>query len=225
MIAGTMFELKHLSLSMRIDPPTEEAQEPKGQPEEAPEAAQDSVSLSPKSQGLLGPRVQLDLEMTSIRVVQGLFSNGDQKNDPSGPLKRFAGILRQAADASGLDKPKDAPAVPDFLAKLRDFFSPEKTAGRIFDFAVKHYGQGSFTGADDAAQRTRYRDFVLPAIQQGFDAARAEMGKLPDSVSAEVNKTFDLLRRRFEQFVTNGLPQDQAAPEQSVATSALESQP
>ncbi len=218
MIAGTMFELKHLSLSMRIDPPTEEAQEPKGQPEEAPEASQDSVSLSPQSQGLLGPRVQLDLEFTSLKVVQGLFSKGNEKNDPAGPLKRFANLLRGAADAAGVDKPKDAAGVPDFLAKLKEFFSPEKTAGRIFDFAVKHYGKGSFTGADDEAQRTRYRDFVLPAIQQGFDEARAQMGTLPDNVTADINKTFDLLQSRFDKFVNEGFPQEHALTEQPAAT-------
>lgn len=218
MFAGTLFELKHVAMSLRIDPQGQEAHGPKDLPDPAAEPAQDAVSLSPHGKGLLGPRVQLDLEFSSIKVIQGLFSKGNEKNDPAGPLKRFAGILRGAADAAGVEKPKDAGAVPDFLAKLKEFFSPERTAGRIFDFAVKHYGKGSFTGADDEAQRTRYRDFVLPAIQQGFDEARAEMGTLPDAVTAEVNKTFDLISSRFDKFVNEGLPQEHTLVEQPVAT-------
>ena len=214
MIAGTMFELRHMSLSAQFDLP-EEAQEPKGLPDEAAEAAQDAVKLSPHAKGGLGARVQLDLEFTSIKVIQGLFSPGGAKNDPAGPLKRFEKLFRDAADASGLDKPKDVGGVPDFLAKLKEYFSPERTAGRIFDFAVKHYGKGSFTDADDEAQRTRYRDFVLPAIQQGFDEARALMGQLPDEVSAGVDKTFALIQSQFEKFVNQGLPQEHTleAPE------------
>lgn len=200
MIAGTMFELSHMSLSASIE--TFELEGTRRLPEQASETAQDAVTLSPGSRGLFGARVQLDIEYTSIKVIQGLVGPGEKGPDPVGPLRRFADIFRGAADEAGVEKPQDKAAVPGFLAKLREFFSPEKTAGRIFDFATKHYGQGSFTGEDSEALRSRYREFILPAIEQGFAEARGIMGILPDEVEAEVDQTFSIIQGMFEKFVS-----------------------
>lgn len=200
MIAGTMFELSHMSLSASIE--TFDLDGPRRLPEQASETAQDAVTLSPGSRGLFGARVQLDIEYTSIKVIQGLVGPVEKGPDPVGPLRRFADIFRGAADAAGVEKPKDPGDVPDFFAKLREFFSPEKTARRIFDFATTHYGQGSFTGEDNEDLRTRYREFILPAIEQGFAEARGIMGVLPEEVSAEVDQTFSIIQGLFDRFVS-----------------------
>ncbi len=199
MIAGTMFELSHMSLSASIE--QFELEGTRRLPRQASETAEDAVTLSPGSRGLFGSRVQLDIEFTSIKVIQGLVGPGEKGPDPVGPLRRFADIFRGAAEAAEVEKPQDPDEVPGFLARLREFFSPEKTAGRIFDFATKHYGQGSFTGEDSEELRSRYREFILPAIEQGFAEARGIMGVLPEEVSAEVDQTFSIIQGMFDKFV------------------------
>ncbi len=208
MLAGTIFEMTHMSLSASIEPFEREA--PARLPEQASDTAEDAVTLSPSSRGLLGARVQLDIEYTSIKVIQNLVGGKDEKPDPVGPLKRFADLFRGAADAAGLGVPGEAGGVPDFLSKLREFFSPERTAQRIYDFATKHFGQGSFTGEDNEELRTRYRDFILPAIEQGFSEARATMGVLPDEVNAEVDQTFSLIQGMFDKFVAGETTEEAA---------------
>jgi hypothetical protein len=210
MNAGTIFEMTHMSLSATVE--TFEREAPTRLPEQASDAAQDAVSISPASRGLLGARVQLDLEFTSIKVVQGLFTPGEEQPDPVGPLKRFSDIFRGAADAAGLGLPGEAVGVPDFLSKLREFFSPARTAQRIYDFATKHFGQGTFTGEDSEEMRSRYRDFVLPAIEQGFAEARATMGILPDEVTAEVDQTFSLIQGMFDKFVAGETTEEAVQP-------------
>ncbi len=209
MNAGTLFELSHMSLSATIEP--FEADKPHRLPEQASETAEDAVTLSPGSRGLFGARVQLDIEFTSIKVIQGLVGPDEKGPDPVGPLRRFADLFRGAAESAGLGTPQDAGGVPDFLAKIREHFSPENTAGRIFDFAKTHFGKGSFTGEDSEELRTRYRDFILPAIEQGFAEARGIMGILPEEVGAEVDKTFSLIQGMFEKFVAGTTGEEEQA--------------
>lgn len=199
MIAGSLFELTHMRLAATVEP--FERQAPARLPEPSSDTAEDAVTLSGGSRGLMGARVQLDLEITSIRIIQRAFTPAEEGHDAAGPLRRLAGIFRGAAGAAGIGVPEEAGGVPDFLGKLREFFSPERTAQRIFGFATKHYGQGSFAGEDSEELRARYRDFILPSIEQGFAEARGIMGALPEEVDAEVDRTFALIREAFNKFV------------------------
>ena len=91
---------------------------------------------------------------------------------------------------------------------LGDLFSPEATANRISDFALG--GFGSFDGGGPAAEnseasRQRFADFILPAIERGFNEALEILGELPDKVAGELQETRDFIDERFANFLSGGL--------------------
>lgn len=83
------------------------------------------------------------------------------------------------------------------------FFTPDKVANRIADFALGGYGTyGGSAGQEDTVEnRQRYADYILPAIDKGYNEALAILGKLPDKVSGELQQTRDLIQQRFDNFI------------------------
>lgn len=141
----------------------------------------------------------MEVEFESVRAVQG--ANGGRLIERSRFLHQRFELEVRAEDPEGLDRALEA---------LRDHFSPEKTAQRIFDFATSHYGRTEDFDGDNPEARERYRDYILPAIQRGFEEARAILGTLPPEVEDVVSSTFDRILELFRAFV-----EGEGAPEPS----------
>jgi hypothetical protein len=85
-----------------------------------------------------------------------------------------------------------------------DYFSPTNVANRISDYALK--GFSSFDGGKASSQNTqesrqRFADFILPAIDKGFQQALDILGKLPDQIASGVQETRDKIQKRFTDFI------------------------
>ncbi|MCC8189798.1 MAG: DUF5610 domain-containing protein [Planctomycetes bacterium] len=95
----------------------------------------------------------------------------------------------------------------DIMSGLKDYFSPERTADRILDFATaffplsdayKKYG-------DTEEAREEFAELMRNAIQKGFDQALGQLGAVPKSVMDGIDKTHELVFQGIEDFVKNGL--------------------
>ncbi len=88
--------------------------------------------------------------------------------------------------------------------------SPEATASRIADFALGFFGNYAENNglADDEAGRRQYADFIGKAVTKGIDEARGilqSLNALNGDITANIDKTAELVNQRLEDFVTNGL--------------------
>lgn len=88
--------------------------------------------------------------------------------------------------------------------------SPEATANRIADFALGFFDKyAENNGLEDNEEgRRQYADFIGKAITQGIDEARGilqSLNSLSGDVTANIDKTAELVDQRLEDFVTNGL--------------------
>ncbi len=81
-------------------------------------------------------------------------------------------------------------------------FTPEATAGRIRDFALSMFGTGvgNHTTEDTPESRREYVDYILPAIQKGFDEARAILGALAPEVENGTNRTWTQIQEALDRF-------------------------
>lgn len=95
----------------------------------------------------------------------------------------------------------------DFLGSMKDYFSPEKTAGRIVDFATAFFPlSDAFKKAGDTEEaRKEFSEMMGKAIQKGFDQALGTLGSIPKSVKDGVDKTHELTFKGLEDFVKNGM--------------------
>lgn len=98
----------------------------------------------------------------------------------------------------------------DFLKSMQDYFSPEKTAGRIVDFATAFFplSDAFKKGGDTEEARKEFADMMGKAIQKGFDQALGTLGSIPKSVKDGVDKTHELTFKGLDDFVKNGLNKD-----------------
>ena len=79
-------------------------------------------------------------------------------------------------------------SAPDGDIAVPDYYSPEKTAGRIVNFALSFY-----TGGD----RTEFAEMVKDAVIKGFQEAGAALGGyLPQ----EALETFSLVMDALDSF-------------------------
>jgi len=81
-------------------------------------------------------------------------------------------------------------------------FTPEATAGRIRDFALSMFGTGvgNHTTEDTPESRREYTEYILPAIQKGFDEARAILGALAPEVESGISLTWTQIQEGLNQF-------------------------
>jgi hypothetical protein len=104
------------------------------------------------------------------------------------------------------------------LEKLAATFTPEATAGRIFDFATSWYSQWLKGGEETADSRQAFADYIGAAVEKGFKEAQGILGKLPDEVQASIDRTRELVGGKIGDFITNGLtksPEELAAAQQA----------
>jgi len=86
--------------------------------------------------------------------------------------------------------------------------SPEATATRIADFALGAFDKWTKQHANlvDEDARKQFADFIGGAIQQGISEARGILGSLnalTDEVDGNINKTWDIIQGRLNDFVAN----------------------
>jgi len=93
-------------------------------------------------------------------------------------------------------------AVEGLEAPFTGDFTPEATAGRILDFALSMFGTGvgNHTTEDTPESRREYADYILPAIQKGFDEARAILGALSPEVADGTSRTWAQIQEGLDRF-------------------------
>ena len=85
---------------------------------------------------------------------------------------------------------------------MKDFFSPEKVAQRIFDFATSRWGIGDWAVEDTEENRQDYADWIIPAIDKGFADALAYFGdEIPPEVAEVTTDTRNRIDLLFDAFV------------------------
>jgi hypothetical protein len=163
------------------------------------QATGDTAEISPRVQvQLLQVRLLYEATYQVSQETGSIMGAGDQSRQDFNA--QLADIL--AGHAGALTPGEDGTRPLDKLAAM---FTPEATAGRIFDFATSWYGQWLKGGADTADNRQAFADFIGGAVEKGFTAAQGQLGKLPDEVQGGIDKTHELVQGMFKDFVQNGL--------------------
>jgi len=129
--------------------------------------------------------------------VEGLSGGGEGQLDFAAQM---AGIMAGHAEAFEADETGMRP-----IDRLAAEFTPEKTAGRIADFALSWYGQWLDGREDTQETRAEFAEYIGDAVQQGFDEAAAILGALPENTQAEIDSTHELVFAALDDFVQNGL--------------------
>lgn len=94
----------------------------------------------------------------------------------------------------------------DPMANLQDYYSPEKTAERILNFATAFYPGSKYAKDGDTEEsRQAFADEIGKAIQKGFDQAMGVLGKVDDKTQSGIDKTHDIVFKGLDDFVKNGL--------------------
>jgi len=88
--------------------------------------------------------------------------------------------------------------------------SPDATAQRITDFALGAFEKwrGNHDGLADDEARKQFADFIGGAIGQGIDEARgilSALNALSPEISSNIDKTYDIIQQRLNDFVEKGL--------------------
>jgi hypothetical protein len=147
---------------------------------------------------------KLDLSYVKASAGNG---GGRALADLIGQSTDFASLietLKGAASGQPTATPKD------FLAQMEDYFSPEKTAGRIVDFATAFFPKSAAfkAGNDTEEARSEFAETMRAAIQKGFDQAMGVLGKVPKEVQDGIDKTHELTFKGLDDFVKNGLSKE-----------------
>ncbi len=142
-------------------------------------------------------RAQFEVNYRAISSVR--TEEGEVIRELSFSVRGSVELLHESA--AGSDEELEALADLDPLERLREFFSPERTADRIVRFALAGYD-----GPDDEASRARYAEQIGAAIKAGVAEARELLGALPEQTEAEIDQTESLVEQRLEDFVKLGAP-------------------
>lgn len=170
------------------------AEAPRSAEPPAAEPAGDTADLALSGGGQVRISLSLfELNYQSVRYLSGM-DGGREISRESFSLRAFSlEITAQGGAGSiGLD-PKA------LLSKLQDAFTPEKTAGRIANFALSRFLRGGHGDTEEA--RAAYRDKILPAVERGFQEALGILGDIDSEIRAPIERTMELVRKLMEQFV------------------------
>ncbi|QDU62656.1 hypothetical protein Pan216_35230 [Planctomycetes bacterium Pan216] len=144
--------------------------------------------------------VQLNVEIQ--RSVLGVaYGSGANQESGGGLLDELLAGLPE--DVRGQFEQFLGDGEPSDL--LSEFFSPENTANRITDFALGGFGffEGGTAASENSEEsRQRFADYILPAIEEGFQSALGILGELPEETTNELGQTRSLIDERFADFVT-----------------------
>jgi hypothetical protein len=90
------------------------------------------------------------------------------------------------------------------IGNFEDFTSPESTASRIFNFSQGRWGKDHWGEEDTKELRTKYRDYIMPAIKEGYKQARGMLGILPEDVASKLEKTMSLIDELYNKWIDDG---------------------
>ena len=122
----------------------------------------------------------------------------------------------ESGDAEGAQETQAASP----LDKLMAYFSPEKTAQRILDFALSYFPKSKQyqEQGDTETGRQSFADFIGQSVQKGFDKAQKILGKLPESIQSGIDTTHTIVFDGLSMFVQKGLDPDKSAADGLYAT-------
>lgn len=88
--------------------------------------------------------------------------------------------------------------------------SPEATADRIVNFALRYFSKYAENNnlANDEEGRRQYAEFIGGAIGQGIQEARdilSGLQVLSSDTSSLIDNTASIIQQRLDDFITNGL--------------------
>ncbi|HNW35315.1 MAG TPA: DUF5610 domain-containing protein [Candidatus Ozemobacteraceae bacterium] len=200
-----------------------------GLPDMLKEMGIDGIQLSPDAtRSLQYSKAQFEMNYQTMKSVNS--ANGIETSELtfsfsasfeflqniSGGSPVAKGDPTETTNADGSEQTESAGSESsgetDLLAKLKEFFSPEKTAQRILDFALHFFPMSSY-GKEGNTEDTRqnFSDFIGKAIQTGFDQAFQILGNIPGEVKSTADKTHDLVFQGLDNFVKNGLAPEKSA--------------
>ncbi|MBN2712011.1 MAG: DUF5610 domain-containing protein [Planctomycetes bacterium] len=151
-------------------------------------------------------KVQFQINYQAVNSIQ--TANGVQTQQMNFSFNAsFEYLSLQAGQGVTDPSSADGTQSADPLQSLMDYFSPESTAGRILDFALSFFPESSYAqeGGDTEDSRGKFADYIGNAVQKGFDQAMGILGKVPDKVQEDVDKTHEIVFKGFDDFVKNGL--------------------
>ncbi|MDR1536027.1 MAG: DUF5610 domain-containing protein [Planctomycetota bacterium] len=153
--------------------------------------------------------LSLKLDLNYLKASAGGGKGGQALAELIGGAGDFASLIEALGKAASGQAGQTAPAKDpnDFLDQLNDYFSPEKTAGRIVDFSTAFFpNSAAFKSKGDTEEaRNEFAEMMRAAIQKGFDQAMGVLGKVPDQVQANIDRTHELTFQGMDDFVKNGL--------------------
>lgn len=180
-----------------------------------------------------GINAQYELNYTTMQYVANAAGDFEYKETSfsvkidlnymkaaGGSTKEITDALSGATDFNSLvdalskhQTPKDQQTIPaeikpeDFMNSLKDYFSPEKTADRIVDFATAFFplSDSYKKGGDTEESREEFAEIMRKAIQKGFDQAMGTLGNVPKNVQDGIDKTHELTFKGIDDFVKNGM--------------------
>lgn len=178
---------------------------PGGAPERSGEAGEagDRAEISPRVRAkLIGVRALVATLRSATGEAEKALGGWGADGEELGAF--LAELLGRHAEAVEPDETGLSP-----LDRLAAEFTPEKTAGRIFDFAVAHYGRWLDGREDTRENREAFVEFIGAAVEKGFGEAAGILGVLPEEVQGGIDRTHEIVFGKFADFVEKGLAMDE----------------
>jgi len=144
---------------------------------------------------------QGDLSQLNIRDIvsenQTRESESATRSTESNPVDhtREPELTTHTAETKSIDPSKRTTGMSEFS---------ETTVRETFSFGVQLYAQWLNGEEDTEEKRAEFVEIIRPAIQEGFENARAMFGALPKAVEKAFEHTRDQIIGAFEGFVENG---------------------
>ena len=170
----------------------------------------------------LGKAEDFESFVAALQGVAGQLGSGEQAAAEGGEgqaaASGAANPLEGYLDSNG--KPLSAKQLmnnafknmspTDVLNGLQDYFSPEKTAGRIVDFATAFFpmSEAYKKGGDTEESRKEFAEMMRKAVNKGFDQAQGALGAVPKETQSGIDKTHELAMKGFDDFIKNGMNKD-----------------
>lgn len=155
--------------------------------------------------------VNVKLDLNYIKAAAG-GQTGKELSNAIAESTDFASMIENLQKVGQSQQSQQTQLVTpqNFMTSLLDYFSPEKTAGRIVDFATAFFPLSNAykKGGDTEESRAEFGEMMRKAIQKGFDQAMGKLGKVPKATQDGIDKTHELTMAGIDDFIKNGLNQD-----------------
>lgn len=150
--------------------------------------------------------VSIKLDLNYVKAAAGDGAKGKSLAELLGGAQDMSQLV-DILGGSGKSQKTSSTSPTDFMAGLKDYFSPEKTAGRIVDFCTAFFpASDAFkAGGDTEEARGKFAEMMRAAVQKGFDQAMGTLGKVPQKVRDDIDKTHELTFKGIDDFVTYGM--------------------